>query len=70
MITKFSRKRNVNTNLPFSNDLVRIQVHANGSDTFSFKKRRASAPPVESFNILTESGAYLNNESSLRLATN
>ena len=70
MITKFIRKRNVNTALPFSNNAARIEIHSNGSETFSFKKRAVSAPPSGNDNILTEAGIYLNNESSLRLATN
>jgi len=70
MITKFIRKRNVNTTLPFSNNSARIEIHANGSETFSFKKRiTTTPPPVGVNNILTEAGSYLNTESSLRLAT-
>lgn len=56
--------------MPFSSGAARIEIHSNGSETFSFKKRATSAPPSGNDNILTEAGAYLNNESSLRLATN
>jgi hypothetical protein len=70
MITKFVRKRNINTSLPFSNSSARIEIHANGSETFSFKKRKVSTPPSGNDNILTEAGVYLNNESSFRLVTN
>jgi hypothetical protein len=44
MITKFIRKRNVNTELPFSKEFARVEVHSNGSETFKFTKKRVSTP--------------------------
>ena len=59
MITKFLRKRNPRTTGNFDNSSARIQVHANGSHTFKFKK------------ILTGSslGDMLNTEAGLRLTS-
>lgn len=68
MISKFIRKRNVNTSLPFSKGFSRIEVHSNGSETFKFTKKAVSAPSAGD-KIQTEAGAYLNNESSNRLIT-
>jgi hypothetical protein len=70
MITKFIRKRNINTALPFANGFARVEVHANGSETFKFKKMRVSTPPVSGDRITTETGAFLNTESGNRLLTN
>lgn len=68
MITKFIRKRNVNPALPFSQNFARVQV--SGSNlTFKFRKLATFVPPVTSDTILTESGAYLNNEASNRITT-
>jgi len=68
MITRFLRKRNVNTNLPFSTDLTRIQV-SSGSNTFSYKKLAVSAPSGNTL-ILTEAGLRLTSESGAQLAIN
>lgn len=63
MITKFLRKRNVNSNLPFANPTARIQAHLNGSHTFQFKKIALTSPV--SGNILnTEAGSKMTNELS------
>jgi len=69
MITKFIRKRNVNTALPFSKGFARVQVHANGDNTFKFTKKPVSTPPPAGSLLLTETGAFLNTESSNRLMT-
>jgi len=59
MITKYLRRRNPKTLGDFDNSSARIEVHANGSHTFKFKK------------ILTKisSEAILNTEAGLRLTT-
>lgn len=68
MITKFIRKRNVNTALPFAKNFARVQVHSGGSETFRFTKTRVSTPPpVTGDRILTESGNFLNTENLDRL---
>jgi hypothetical protein len=69
MITKFIRKRNVDTALPFSKGFARVQVHANGSETFKFTKKAVSSPPPAGTRLLTEAGSFLNTESSNRLIT-
>lgn len=68
MITKFIRKRNPNTALPFAKGFARVEVHANGSETFKFKKTRITAPPAGN-RLTTETGAFLNTESGNRLLT-
>jgi hypothetical protein len=69
MITKFIRKRNPRTSLPFAKGFARVEVHANGSETFKFKKTRISTPPVSGNRLTTETGAFLNTESGNRLLT-
>jgi hypothetical protein len=64
MITKFIRKRNVNTALPFSKDFARIQVHSNGSNTFKFTKKQISGTGTR---LTTEAGFNLTTESGDRL---
>jgi hypothetical protein len=64
MITKFIRKRNVNTALPFSKGFARVQVHANGSQTFKFTKTRVAAGGTA---LATETGQTLTTEAGLRL---
>jgi hypothetical protein len=66
MITKFIRKRNVNTALPFSKDFARIQVHSNGSNTFKFTKKQISSPGTGTL-LTTEAGFNLTTESGDRL---
>lgn len=68
MITKFIRKRNPNTALPFAKGFARVQVHANGSETFKFTKQRTTAPPVGAI-LTTETGAILTTETGARLIT-
>ena len=65
MITKFIRKRNVNTALPFSKGFARVQVHANGSNTFKFTKRQVATPGGTA--LATETGQTLTTEAWLRL---
>ena len=67
MITKFIKKRNVNTALPFSKGFARVQVHSNGSETFKFTKKQVSTPPPVGNRLTTESGQILNTESGNRL---
>lgn len=67
MITKFIRKRNVNTALPFSKGFSRVQVHANGDNTFKFAKKAVVAPPPVGSLLLTEAGQFLTTESANRL---
>lgn len=70
MITKFIRKRNVNTALPFSKNFARVEVHSGGGETFKFRKIQVSTPPPVTTNrILTEAGDFLNTESLDRLIT-
>jgi len=70
MITKFIRKRNVNTNLPFSRNFARVQVHADGLQTFKFTKRIASSPiPPADSAIITEQDFFLTSELGNRLIT-
>ena len=66
MISRFLRKRNVNTALPFNKNLTRIQVSGN-SQTFKTVKT-ATAQPIAENRILTEAGDFLNTESGDRLA--
>jgi hypothetical protein len=66
MITKFIRKRNVNTNLPFSKSDARIQVHASGDHTFKFRKRSVSTGAAS--RLLTEANLFLTTESGLQIA--
>jgi hypothetical protein len=66
MITKFIRKRNVNTALPFSKGFARIQVHSNGSNTFKFTKKQVSTPSGGTL-LTTEAGFILTTESGDRL---
>ena len=68
MQTKFIRKRNVNTSLPFNKGFARVQVHPDGGLTFKFTKKAVSTPSAGD-NIQTEAGLYLTNESSVRLIT-
>jgi hypothetical protein len=69
MITKFIRKRNVNTALPFSKGFARVQVHANGDNTFKFTKRIVSTPPPVGSILTTELGQALTAETGDRLIT-
>lgn len=65
MITKFIRKRNVNTALPFSKGFARVQVHANGSQTFKFTKTQVTTPGGTA--LTTETGQILTTEAGARL---
>jgi len=67
MITKFIRKRVVNTALPFSNNLARVQVYSSGSETFKFIKKLVSASPITGTYIAAETGQILNTETGNRL---
>lgn len=67
MITKFIRRRNINTALPFSKGFARVQIHANGDNTFKFTKRAVSTPPPTGSLLTTEAGQNLTTESSNRL---
>ena len=67
MITKFIRKRNANTLLPFAKGFARVQVHANGSETFKFTKKVAG--PINGAILTTETGAILTTETGARLIT-
>jgi len=63
MVTKFIRKRNVNTNLPFSKNFARVQVHADGSQTFKFTKLNTGGiPPIGNSRILSELGLFITDE--------
>jgi hypothetical protein len=64
MITKFIRKRNINTSLPFSKNFARVQVDGN-TQTFKFTKKAVSSPGTD--RLLTEAGDILNTESGNRL---
>jgi hypothetical protein len=66
MITKFLRKRNVDVGLPFSKNFSRIQVHANGDQTFKFVKKQNATPPTTGL-LLTEASSYLNTELGQRI---
>lgn len=65
MISRFLRKRNKNTALPFSKDLIRIQV-SGSSQTFKITKK-AVVQPTGQNRLLTEAGDFLNTESGDRL---
>jgi len=67
MISKFARRRNVNTSLPFFNKLTYIDSKS-GSNTFSFTKVAVSTPSANAL-ILTEAGFTLTNESGINLIT-
>jgi hypothetical protein len=62
MITKFLRRRNPRTSNPFDKTSARIQVHANGSQTFAFRKIATGASAANI--ITTEAGFRLTTESS------
>jgi hypothetical protein len=64
MITKFLRKRNVNTALEFNKNFARIKVTSSGN-TFVFKKTMVQVPAEA--RILTETDDFLNTEASQRL---
>lgn len=68
MITKFVRKRNVNTALPFSKGFARVQVHSNGAHTFKFTKKQVTTPVVADY-LTTEAGLRLTTEAGDRLIT-
>ena len=65
MISRFLRKRNKNTALPFSKDFIRIQV-SGSSQTFQISKTTV-VQPVSQNRLLTEAGDFLNTESGDRL---
>jgi hypothetical protein len=64
MITKFIRKRNINTALPFSKNFARIEVKGN-LQTFKFTKKAVASPLGD--RLLAETGDILNTESSERI---
>lgn len=65
MITKFLRRRNPKTSNNFDKPSARIQVHANGSQTFLFKKVQTGSSLGDMLN--TETGFRLTSELSERL---
>ena len=65
MITKFLRKRNPNSSGVYAKSFARIQVHANGAQTFKFKKILVGSEKGSI--IKTESGLVLTTELSQRL---
>ena len=65
MVSRFLRKRNKNTALPFSKDLIRIQV-SGSSQTFQIAKTAVVQPTAQN-RLLTEAGDFLNTESGDRL---
>jgi len=65
MITKYLRKRNLNQSLPYTKTFARIQIHADGSQTFRFAKVRT--PAAGTGNLLTEASFYLNTELGQRI---
>jgi len=67
MITKFLRRRNPRTTNNFDKPSARIQVHANGSQTFLFKKVQTGSLLGDMIN--TETGFRLTSELSDRLIT-
>ena len=67
MITKYIRKRNINSNLPFSKNAARIEVYSASLQTFKFTKRANTAPPVTTGRLLTEQSFYLNSELGQRI---
>ena len=67
MITKFLSKRNVDVGIPFSKNFSRIQVHANGDQTFKFVKKQNITPPPATGLLLTETSGYLNTELGQRI---
>jgi hypothetical protein len=67
MITKFLRRRNQRTSNTFDKTSARIQVHANGSQTFKFKKVITGSLLGDIVN--TEAGLRLTTESSEHLIT-
>jgi hypothetical protein len=68
MITKFLRKRNQKTGNAFDKQFARIQVHANGDQTFKFKKTVVASTGSAMLN--TETGFRLTTELSQHLLTN
>lgn len=54
--------------MPFSKGFARVQVHANGSETFKFTKQRVTAPPAGDI-LTTETGQILTTETGARLIT-
>lgn len=62
VVTKFLRKRNINTSLDVNKNFARIQVHGN-AQTFVFKKIDVPA----SARILTQDDDFLNTEASERI---
>ena len=67
MITKFLRRRNVNSDPAYLKSFSRIQVHANGDQTFKFSKKPNVAPVSATGLLLTEASAYLNTELGQRI---
>ena len=67
MITRFLRKRNPNTALPYNKNFVRIQVSGNLQ---TFKAKKTVTSQTQGDRILTESGNFLNTESGDRLTIN
>lgn len=67
MITKYLRKRNPRTSNNFDKPSARIQVHANGSQTFLFKKIQTGSSLGDIIN--TETGFRLTSELSEHLIT-
>ena len=70
MIGKFLIKRNGTPAAPGAKVVARIGVKGN-KETFKFRKQAyvPPTPPVTEYQILTEAGDYLNNESSYRITT-
>ena len=67
MITRFIRKRNVNTALPFNKNFTRVQVSGN---TQTFKTVKTAVTQAGTDRLLTEAGNFLNTESGNRLTIN
>lgn len=67
MITKFLRKRNLNSDPAYLKSFSRIQVHANGDQTFKFTRKPNIAPISAVGLLLTEASSYLNTELGQRI---
>jgi len=57
----------VNSNPAYLKSFSRIQVHANGDQTFKFSKKPNVAPVSATAMLLTEASAYLNTELGQRI---